>query len=135
MVRVAEHRGPPLRRWRAGWSGASSVPEQIARTDGRPPTQADTTPTLLEAVPLDQIADVQFSDAPAPTGDSLARETMHRRALPGDGNLALERFATTLLQRGWDGLVSVEVLSAQLRALPVDEALRRLHATTAPYWL
>jgi sugar phosphate isomerase/epimerase len=54
---------------------------------------------------------------------------------PGDGTLALDRFATTLLRRGRDGLVSVEVLSAELRALPVDEALRRLHATTAPYWL
>jgi hypothetical protein len=40
-----------------------------------------------------------------------------------------------IVQRCWDGLVSVEVLSAELRALPVDEALRRLHATTAPYWL
>ena len=40
-----------------------------------------------------------------------------------------------IADRGWDGLVSVEVLSAELRALPVDEALRRLHATTAPYWL
>jgi sugar phosphate isomerase/epimerase len=89
----------------------------------------------LEAVPLDQIAYVQFSDALAPAGDSLARETMHRRAVPGDGTLALDRFATTLLRRGWDGLVSVEVLSAELRALPVDEALRRLHDTTAPYWL
>jgi sugar phosphate isomerase/epimerase len=89
----------------------------------------------LEAVPADQIAYVQFSDALAPAGDSLARQTMHRRALPGDGTLALDRFATTLLERGWDGLVSVEVLSAELRTLPVDEALRRLHATTAPYWL
>jgi sugar phosphate isomerase/epimerase len=95
----------------------------------------DSTWDDLEAVPLDQIAYVQFSDALAPAGDSLARETMHRHALPGDGTLALDRFATTLLRRGWDGLVSVEVLSAQLRALPVDEALRRLHATTAPYWL
>jgi len=89
----------------------------------------------LGTAPLDQIAYVQFSDALAPAGDSLARQTMHRRALPGDGTLALDRFATTLLQRGWNGLVSVEVLSAELRTLPVDEALRRLHTTTAPYWL
>jgi hypothetical protein len=31
--------------------------------------------------------------------------------------------------------VSVEVLSAELRTRPVDEARRRLHVTTAPYWL
>ena len=62
------------------------------------------------------------------------REALHRRALPGEGILELHRFADTLLDRGWDGTVSVEVLSAQLRGLPVDELVGRLHASTAPYW-
>jgi sugar phosphate isomerase/epimerase len=64
----------------------------------------------------------------------LIRESLHRRALPGEGVLELRRFAATLLDRGWDGTVSVEVLSAQLRALPVDVLVGRLYATTAPYW-
>jgi sugar phosphate isomerase/epimerase len=54
--------------------------------------------------------------------------------LPGEGVLELDRFAGTLLDRGWDGLVSVEVLSAELRALPVDVLVRRLHDTTARFW-
>jgi sugar phosphate isomerase/epimerase len=88
----------------------------------------------LDCVPLDQIAYVQFTDALAPESEDLMGETMNRRALPGTGVLELRRFSSTLLDRGWQGLVSVEVLSDQLRALPVSDIVRRIAATTAPYW-
>jgi sugar phosphate isomerase/epimerase len=89
----------------------------------------------LAAVPPDDIAYVQFTDALEPEHrDRMIRESLHRRALPGDGVLELNRFAATLLDRGWDGTVSVEVLSAQLRGLPVDELVGRLYTTTAAYW-
>ncbi len=90
----------------------------------------------LAAVPLDDIAYVQFTDALEPEyRERMIRESLHRRALPGEGILELRRFAATLLDRGWDGLVSVEVLSAELRELPVDVLVGRLYATTAPYWI
>jgi sugar phosphate isomerase/epimerase len=89
----------------------------------------------LAAVPLADIAYVQFTDALEPEHrDRMIRESLHRRALPGDGVLELYRFATTLLDRGFDGTVSVEVLSAQLRELPADELAARLYTTTAAYW-
>lgn len=89
----------------------------------------------LAAVPLEDIAYLQFTDALAPeSADRLARETLHRRALPGDGVLELDRFAGTLLGRGWDGVVSMEVLSAALRALPLETMLRRLYDAGAPFW-
>jgi sugar phosphate isomerase/epimerase len=94
----------------------------------------DSTWDDLAEVPLDDVAYVQFADARAPESKSLARETMHRRALPGEGVLELDRFATTLLERGWDGTVSVEVLSAELRALPVDVLVRRIYDATVPFW-
>jgi sugar phosphate isomerase/epimerase len=97
---------------------------------------SDDTWDDLAAVPLDDIAYLQFTDALAPESrDRLVRETLHRRALPGEGILELRRFAATLLERGWDGTVSVEVLSAELRELPVDVLAGRLYATTAPYWI
>jgi sugar phosphate isomerase/epimerase len=34
---------------------------------------------------------------------------LHRRAIPGEGILELDPFARTLLDRGYDGIVSVEV--------------------------
>jgi sugar phosphate isomerase/epimerase len=89
----------------------------------------------LAAVPLDDIAYLQFSDALEPESrERMIRESLHRRALPGDGVLELNRFAATFLDRGWDGTVSVEVLNAQLRELPVDEVVGRLYTTTAAYW-
>jgi sugar phosphate isomerase/epimerase len=82
---------------------------------------SDNTWEDLAAVPLDAIAYLQFTDALQPESrQRLIRETLHRRAVPGDGVLELHRFTATLLDRGWDGTVSVEVLSAELRELPVD---------------
>jgi sugar phosphate isomerase/epimerase len=89
----------------------------------------------LVAVPLDDIAYLQFTDALEPEyRDRMIRESLHRRALPGDGILELHRFADAFLDRGWDGMVSVEVLSAELREQPVDVLIGRLYATTARYW-
>jgi sugar phosphate isomerase/epimerase len=88
----------------------------------------------LATVSLEEIAYIQFDDALAPESDDLMSETMSRRALPGDGILELDRFASTLLERGFDGTVSVEVLSAELQALSINEITSRIHATTSPYW-
>jgi sugar phosphate isomerase/epimerase len=87
-------------------------------------------------MPLERIAYVQFSDALPPAENSSAMaETLHRRTLPGDGTLDLRRFAHVLRERGWDGLVSVEVLSAALRErLPVGEFAAAAGAATARYW-
>jgi sugar phosphate isomerase/epimerase len=94
----------------------------------------DSTWEDLAEVPLNDIAYVQFADALAPESENLARETMHRRALPGEGVLELDRFATMLIERGWEGTASVEVLSADLRVLPAHELVRRIRDTTAPFW-
>jgi sugar phosphate isomerase/epimerase len=96
--------------------------------------RGDSTWEHLERMPLDQIAYVQFTDAPSPVSENGIYETMHRRAMPGDGTFELDRFASTLLDRGWAGLVSVEVLSAELRELPVAEFARRAFESTARYW-
>ena len=96
---------------------------------------SDNTWDDLAAVPLDHIAYLQFADALQPESrDRMVRETLHRRAMPGEGILELDRFAGTMRERGYDCIVSVEVLSAELRELPVDELSRRLYDATAPYW-
>jgi sugar phosphate isomerase/epimerase len=88
----------------------------------------------LARVPLGRIAYVQFADAPPPVSDNGMKETMHRRVMPGDGEFDLDRFAATLLDRGWSGVVSVEVLSAELRQLPVPEFAKLAYQSTARYW-
>jgi sugar phosphate isomerase/epimerase len=88
----------------------------------------------LAAVPLEHIAYVQFADALAPQSDRLMSETLNRRAMPGDGVLELDRFAGTLLDRGWQGLVSVEVLNREMRSMPIDDVARRAHEAARRYW-
>jgi sugar phosphate isomerase/epimerase len=94
----------------------------------------DSTWDDLAQVPLDRIAYVQFTDALAPESDDLMHETINRREVPGRGVLELERFASLLRARGWEGLVSVEVLSSQLREVPVLDLVKRLRDATYPYW-
>jgi sugar phosphate isomerase/epimerase len=97
---------------------------------------SDNTWDDLAAVPLEDIAYLQFTDALEPEyQERMIRESLHRRAVPGEGILELDRFAATLREKGYDGIVSVEVLSAGLRELPIDVLVDRLYATTALYWI
>lgn len=91
----------------------------------------------LDQLPLDAVAYVQFTDALAPRDGGAAvtlDEAMTRRALPGDGVLELDRFVAALRGRGWDGTVSLQVLSDELRALPFDEYARLVAAAGRRYW-
>lgn len=88
----------------------------------------------LEQVPLETIAYLQFTDALAPVAEVDMQEAMTRRALPGEGVLELDRFVTTMRERGWDGVVSMQVLSDELRQLPVEDYARRVHEAGARYW-
>jgi sugar phosphate isomerase/epimerase len=88
----------------------------------------------LEQIPLDRIGFVQFDDALAPEGDDIMHESIDRRTWPGQGEFDLTRFADTLTGRGWSGLVSVEVLSAELRELDLPTYTALAYQTTRPYW-
>ncbi|MBO0732566.1 MAG: sugar phosphate isomerase/epimerase, partial [Acidimicrobiaceae bacterium] len=96
--------------------------------------RAGSTWEMLETVPAAHLPIVQFDDALPAEDDDYMRETTERRAWPGEGELQLGRFAATLRERGWDGVVSVEVLSQPLRRLPVEVFARRAYETAAPYW-
>jgi sugar phosphate isomerase/epimerase len=88
----------------------------------------------LEALPLTELAFVQFSDHPALESDDLWHEMLQRRALPGQGRLDLGRFASVLKGMGYDGMVAVEIMSKALRALSYDEFARLAHDAAEPYW-
>jgi sugar phosphate isomerase/epimerase len=89
----------------------------------------------LAALPLERLAYVQFDDHPElPAAGDLREALLHRRALPGEGVFDLTRFSRELRARGFDGLVSVEVLSSAWRGGDVAEFTRRAHAATARFW-
>ena len=88
----------------------------------------------LESFPLDALGYVQFDDALPPIGDDVMFDTTERRTFPGEGEFELDRFVDVLTGRGWSGLVSIEVLSAELRKLDVREFAAKAYTTTARYW-
>jgi sugar phosphate isomerase/epimerase len=88
----------------------------------------------LAALPVDRIGFVQFADAPPRIGDDVHHESMHRRVLPGEGELDLAGFCTALVGKGYDGVVSVELLSDAWRARPLGEFAEATLATTRAMW-
>lgn len=80
---------------------------------------------LLRSLDADQIALVHVNDAPAPERD-LAYESRFCRVPPGAGAFPLADFADALRDIGYDGVVSIEVLSAALRRRPPTEGAQEL---------
>jgi hypothetical protein len=52
--------------------------------------------------------------------------------VPGDCAFDLRRFVDTIRGRGWQGPLSVEVLSSELRGQPPEQVCRRLYQATLP---
>ncbi|WP_179166656.1 TIM barrel protein [Streptomyces sp. CB03238] len=90
----------------------------------------------LSALPAEELAYVQFNDHPQLLGADadLYHECMTRRVMPGDGVFPLDAFRDALTAKGYAGLVSVEVNSAELAALGPDEFARRAWAAARRYW-
>jgi sugar phosphate isomerase/epimerase len=88
----------------------------------------------LDALPLDAIAYVQFSDALPMTSDDIVDETVSRRVFPGDGEFDLDAYCEHMRAKGFDGVVSIEVLSAAMRDMDPVEFTRRAFAAADRYW-
>lgn len=79
---------------------------------------------LLEAMSMASIGFVQLDDALASADGRSLHDCMEERLLPGDGELPLAQILGPLLRRGYGGVVSVEVLSADWRRRPLDDFAR-----------
>ena len=88
----------------------------------------------LASVTTDELAYLQFDDHPPLESADLFIETIDRRALPGDGELALERFAKLFREKGYTAPVSVEILNREMRAWPKDVFAQRVFAAAIRYW-
>lgn len=82
----------------------------------------------IERLRPDQIANVHINDAPnAPRDEQLDQI----RLLPGEGIIDLKGFMGALAKIGYDGPVSVEVFSEELKKLPPEEAAARAYKAVA----
>jgi sugar phosphate isomerase/epimerase len=77
--------------------------------------KSGTLPTELRSLGPERIALVHLCDAPEPQSDDLRHESRFRRVAPGAGTLPLGEVIEILREIGYAGVVSAEVLSAELR--------------------
>lgn len=75
-----------------------------------------------------QIAAVEFADAPSTPSPDVMNEVLSGRLLPGEGDFDITGLLHTLDAKGVDLTPSVEVLSADLRDLPLSENIARTAA-------
>lgn len=85
--------------------------------------------TLLRSIPGQQITGVQLDDADAALGPA-AEDTMLRRRLPGEGCFDLQGLVRILDEIHVQAPFSVEILSLDHQALPIDDAARRAFEST-----
>jgi len=88
----------------------------------------------LETLDLADLAYVQFDDALPVEGDDLTEETLHRRAMPGTGEFPLSEFCARMRAHGFDGVVSVEVLSSAWRERPLAEFAKATYDAAKTFW-
>ena len=61
----------------------------------------------------------------------MSPAALNHRQLPGEGELGVDRYVAAGQALGYEGPWGVEVLSAQLRNLPMREMYRRAYQATA----
>lgn len=88
----------------------------------------------LEAVPFDLVAYVQFDDAAPMSSSDLVAETMANRTFPGEGEFDLSGYCERMKAKGFDGVVSVEILSEVWRPGDLTEFARRAYDSSRRFW-
>lgn len=88
-------------------------------------------PDELRRIPLKYLAWVELSDGQIENMDDLVDETVNHRRLPGEGEFDLRGYVDVCRDHGYAGPWGVEVLSDELRNLPIEEIFRRSYETTA----
>jgi sugar phosphate isomerase/epimerase len=84
----------------------------------------------LRAIPGARIVGIQLNDAPAAAEADPVDECLHRRLVPGEGDIDLVGLVRLLDAAGVDAPVGIEVMSDEINALPVKEAARRVGDAT-----
>ena len=88
-------------------------------------------PGDLGRIPPRYLSWIELSDGLAATMPDLSDECLNHRRLPGEGELGVDRYVTAGRAGGYTGPWGVEVLSAELRSLPMREMYRRAYQATA----
>jgi sugar phosphate isomerase/epimerase len=88
------------------------------------------TPDDLGRIPLPRLAWVELSDGFYENMDDPVDETVNHRQLPGEGEFPLPAYIAVCRELGYEGPWGVEVLSEDLRALPIEQIFERAYETS-----
>ena len=89
------------------------------------------TPEDLRRIPLEYLTWVELSDGQFENLPDRVDETVNHRRLPGEGEFDIPAYVEVCQQIGYPGPWGVEVLSAELRELPIETEFDRAYETTA----
>lgn len=78
----------------------------------------------ISTLPAHMIKAVEIDDAAQECIGTIFEDTINRRKLPGEGDLDVQRFLRNIWDAGYQGLIGVEIVSEQQRALPLEDAAR-----------
>ena len=73
---------------------------------------------------------VELSDGPYGIPEEWLDEVINRRRLPGEGDFPIRDYVREFRELGYDGPWGVEVLSEELRNLPIGQIFDRAYETT-----
>jgi len=87
-------------------------------------------PDELRRIPLERLKWVELSDGQIEDMPDPVDETVNHRRLPGEGEFDIRGYVGVCRDMGYDGPWGVEVLSEELRNLPMTEIFKRSYETT-----
>jgi sugar phosphate isomerase/epimerase len=87
-------------------------------------------PDELKRIPLKYLSWVELSDGQIENMPDPVDETVNHRHLPGEGEFDIPGYVEACTDVGYQGPWGVEVLSEELRSLPIEQAFQRAYETT-----
>ena len=88
-------------------------------------------PDDLRRIPPRFISWVELCDGPYEYAEDRLDEVINRRKLPGEGEFPVAGYVTVCRELGYDGPWGVEVLSEELRNLPIEQIFDRAYEATS----
>jgi sugar phosphate isomerase/epimerase len=94
-------------------------------------TKLGIPPSEVGRIPLRYLSWVELNDGRREDMPDLVDETVNHRLLPGEGEFDVRGYVDACRRAGYAGPWGVEVLSAELRELPMEEIFSRAYLTTS----
>jgi sugar phosphate isomerase/epimerase len=88
-------------------------------------------PDELRRIPSRFLGWVELCDGPFEYAEDRLDEVINRRKLPGEGEFPVAEYVSVFRELGYDGPWGVEVLSEELRNLPIEQIFDRAYETTS----